>query len=308
MRIWVALALCFACAAAGADRKAPAAAKKRMPMSTPCDRTITPAEAAELNDLLTELPDGAVVCFAEGRYELNLLLKRSVTLRGSGPGVVLDGKGLLPVVLIDAQKGNVVVENLTLRRGGGGPMGEGGCLSVARAAKVIVRDCVLERGEADANGGGALAARRGELVVERCKLTRSRGARASTLLLDGVVRASVVDSRLVDNDEGAPAILVNDHAELELVRSVVARSGGVAIEVHAPPDHAAKATLVDSIVAGAVRRDGAGQVKITARGSALVEKSDAVEDAGGNVYGAVELDDEGRVKAGSPAAGRGPRM
>lgn len=138
-----------------------------------CTRTVTPADARRLQDILRELPDSATLCF-EGRYEADLHIERSVTLRGRG-AVVIDGRRRATVLTIPTAGITLAVENLTLRRGAGGALGEGGCVSVLKRSTVTLRDVVLEHGEADANGGGAILALDGETVRPA---RQPRGARA----------------------------------------------------------------------------------------------------------------------------------
>src|SRR5262249_22119931 len=77
-------------------------------------RTVTPADA--LQDIINDLPDGAALNLAEGRYDVNLRIEKSLTLHGQG-NVVLDGHYRAPVLWVPKKNVQLTVENVTLRHG-----------------------------------------------------------------------------------------------------------------------------------------------------------------------------------------------
>lgn len=212
-------------------------------------RTVQPSDAAELNDLLEELPAGAVVELAPGLYVVNLFVAKSVHLRGAGPGVVLDGKHRAPVVQVARRDVDLVVENVTLRRGSGGGAGDGGNLSVHKARTVVLRDVELLDGEADANGGGGLRLGSGEVTLERCRFAGNHGARASAILVEGgqlLVRDSVL-SPGSGSSGGAIAIAAG---VLSIAHTTIAHNDKAAIAILGAPGPGPTVTIVDSKLAG----------------------------------------------------------
>jgi len=152
-----------------------------VPVTTQCDIRVSPADVPQLRDILDRAPDGATVCFEPGRYRHYFFPKKSVTLRGLGPGVVFRGDGSPNITV--ARPITVVVENVTMTFGDGGANGGGGNVDVSHPdAKVTIRSSTLTRGESMANGGGAVGALAGEVTLERCLVTDSRGRNADAIL------------------------------------------------------------------------------------------------------------------------------
>lgn len=276
--------------------------------NAPCTKSITPADAPRLQQIIDELPDGAVLCLAEGRYEAQLFIERSVTIRGSGATTVIDGRYRDSTITVARRTVDLVVENIVLRRGSGGGMGHGGNLSVLKAHTVVVRDVSLELGEAEANGGGALLATDGEVVLDRCTLTGNRGSRAQAILLDGITSATLRDCLVVAEQGDAPAVYVAGGAQLTLDHSTVIGAHG-AVQVYGG-NPTRPSLVVDASILGmpAITSEATNaSPRITVRGSALSAAASGIEDLGGNVYGELRLDAEHRPIAGSIAEGRGPR-
>jgi hypothetical protein len=292
-----------------------------------CTRSVTPADAQKLQDILRELPDGAVLCLAEGVYDrVHLVIDRSLALRGLG-NVVLDAHYAAPALLVIRKDINVSVENLTLKRGGGGAMGEGGNLSVSKRATVVLRDVVLAEGESSYNGGGGVQARDGQILLERCRVTGSRGTKAHSIQVEGQTVLTLRDSTVAGGQgvtpplpaqvrgespppspgEGAsrftPAVLVDGGARVIVEHSVVSGSGAPAFKVrNGATDGRIALDVQGSIVDEIVVDKG----KVRVAGSALPKLPVTAEDGGGNLLQPFSIDAEGHV---TPSlAGLGPRL
>jgi hypothetical protein len=185
---------------------------------TACTKTITPADAASLQSIVSALPDGAVLCLEAGVYQpVHLFIEKAITLRGQGE-VVLDGKFRASTVEV-ARPVDVVLEQLTLRNGSGGGMGAGGNLFVSDGKSVTLRQVVLENGEADANGGGGVFARSGVVLLDHCTLRKNHGRRAHSILLQAPAQVTLRDCDLDAGDAKAPAIAVSGKAQLTVENS-----------------------------------------------------------------------------------------
>ncbi len=176
-------------------------------MATPVERAVGPDEAERLADILEELPAGAVVTLAPGVYKVNLFIDKSLHLRGGAPGVVLDGKYRAPVLQVGKRDVDLIVEQVTLRRGSGGGVGDGGNVNVHKARSVTLREVELLDGEAEANGGGAVRGVGGRVTLDRCRFAGNRGARASTILVEGAL-VELIDCRFEAGAAGSAAIAV----------------------------------------------------------------------------------------------------
>ena len=286
----------------------PNSSRKTMP-NAPCTKSITPADAPRLQKIVDELPDGAVLCLGEGRYEAQLFIERSLTIRGAGSTTILDARSCGSAVTVARHEVDLTIEQMVLRRGSGGGTGEGGNLSVDKAHRIVVRDVSFELGEADANGGGALMARSGEIVLEHCTMTGNRGSRAQAILLDGIASVTLRDCVVIADQGEAPAALVVGGAQLTLDHSTVIGShGAVRVRGNNPTR---PSLVVDASILGmpAIASEATNESpRITVRDSALSAAASGIEDLGGNVYGELRLDAEHRPIAGSIAEGRGPRL
>jgi hypothetical protein len=292
-----------------------------------CTRSVTPADAPNLQAILQELPAGAVLCLAEGVYDrVHLVIEQSLTLRGVG-NVVLDARHAAPTLFVIRKDIEVRVENLTLKRGGGSATGEGGNLSVSKRATVVLRDVVLDHGESSYNGGGGVQARDGQILLERCRVIGSRGTKAQAIQVEGQTVLTLRDSTVAGGQrvapplppqvrgetpspvpgEGAaratPAVFVDGGARVIVEHSVVGGNGGPAFRVrNGATDGRIALDVQDSIVDEVVVDKG----KVRVAGSALPKLPVTAEDAGGNLLQPFSIDAEGKV---TPSlAGRGPRL
>jgi hypothetical protein len=282
---WLAIGAAVACASPKrAETRKDAMTTSPSP-SPSCTRTVSPADAADWRALLDALPEGAVLCLKPGEYAGGLTVDKSVTLRALGAGVVIDAHGREPVVSVINDAAEVVIEGVTLRGGDGGALGGGGALSVTGAKRVVARDVVLEKSVSDANGGGAIFVRKGEVVVERARMTANRGARAQAVLVTGgslVVRDAVVTG----NQGRGPAALVEGWGSLTLERTAIVANDAAAVQA------LGKALTIDGCILGdpAVLTSPKAKTKITIAHSALSAAVAGAEDAGNNTVGPVKLE------------------
>jgi len=154
-------------------------------------------------------------------------------------------------------------------------------------------------------------ARRGQILIERCRMIGNDGSRASAVLADGSAHVTLRDCVVVGNSRsgGGPgaALAVSGGAELVVERTTVAgNEGRPAVEV-APRGGAPSFRALNSILADGISVSASGgSVRI-----AECAVSDAlpvgIEDGGGNVFGKIVLDAEYRPMAGSVAVGHGAR-
>jgi hypothetical protein len=277
-----------------------------------CDKTIHPADAAQLKAILAELPDGAVLCLSAGIYRANLWIERSITVRGTG-AVVVDGGHQRPTVAIAADHLNVTFEGLTLKNGDGTAGGRGGNLWVGSDSKVLLRDVTLEHGSSSANGGGGFLAHEGTLVLERCRIVSNSGKRACAALVDGGANVTLRDCVVADNVDATgrprPAILVGEAAQLQLEHTTIVQGGGAAVSIAGTLGNAPTVRISGSILADTpleIATPGpAARVEISS--SALAAPLPDGIIGVGNVVGSLGLDGQHRPGAGSIAHGRGPR-
>jgi parallel beta helix pectate lyase-like protein len=283
-----------------------------MSMSAPaCTRTIAPSDSHHIREILDELSAGSTLCLKSGVYESALWVERSITIRGLGDDVILDGQFRQSTVRVGRGDVDLVLERLTLRYGSGGGDGSGGNLQISDSRSVTARDVVFEDGEADANGGGAILLHRGNLLLERCRLSSNHGARAQAILAEG---GSLVlrDCLIIGNTGDAPAILLDEDVQAELQHTTIVDNGGVAIKV-AGNIRPRPRLVIDACILGGppllvTNPESDPRPFISIRGSALSEALSPAYDAGDNLVDTFTVDTDGRV--GSSVGGDrnlGPR-
>lgn len=285
-------------------------------MSAPiCTRTISPADARNIREILEALPASAVLCLQPGTYAMRPWIEKSITLRSLSGPVVIEGNGAGTVLVVEGEDVEATFEGVTFRNGFGGAGGQGGNVHVGRVRKVVLRDVVLEDGSADEMGGGALRVQRGEVLLERCMVRKNSGNHAQAILVSGG-RVTLRDTFVVENSTSleiggsSPAIGVAPNGALVLERSTIMANGGVAIAAHGSLWEAPEITIVSSILGDppfpdvSPSRSKSPIIRISE--SALTKPAPAATDGGHNVIGEIRLDAEFRPVAGSIAAGKGP--
>jgi hypothetical protein len=262
-----------------------------------CTRKVTPDDANHLQDIINELPPDAVLCLGEGSYDVHLMIQQPLTLRGQG-AVLLDGHFRAPVLWVTRKNANLTVENVTLKRGSGGALGAGGNLSVDKAATVVLRNVLLLQGEADNNGGGAVQAKDGEVLLEHCHLLGNRGKKSQVVHAEGAAVITLRDCVVAGGEGPGPAVLVDGGARVIADHSVIA--GNVQVASKATDGRIAfdaQGSILESLTLAS------GKARVA--GSALTKALQGIDDGGGNLIQAFAIDANGAV---TPAiSGRGPR-
>lgn len=205
-------------------------------------RTLKPGDPVA--EALAAAPEGATVVFSPGHYDVNLVLPHSVTLQGGGPGaVIFDGKGRGSIVRVSGAKKSVRLQGLTLTGGGGqGAALAGNGVSSIELVDVIVRDNKAGR-------AATIQVDAGTLLLDRCHLSGNVGDFGAALLVDGVAKAIVRNTHIVDNRATTSAVAVRDLAEVSFEHVTIAGNHApIALEVRATPGRLPTVKLHDSIV------------------------------------------------------------
>lgn len=232
-------------------------------MTRDCEIRVTSDDTGRLRDILDRAPEGAVICFEPGRYRHYFFLKKSVTLRGLGAGVVFRGDGAPNITV--ARPIHVTIENITLSLGMGGPDGTGGNLDVTDPhAEVLVKASTLTHGEAMASGGGAVGAHGGHVTLERCLVTDSQGRNADAVLATQYSRVTIIDSVIRGNDTDVPLIRAVAHGRIDVKRSSLLAGTRAAVLAVEGSDFVGfgAANIEGSVLSGSYRIVGNGNVEL----------------------------------------------
>jgi nitrous oxidase accessory protein len=169
------------------------------PYPTECSVMVQPGEP--LQAAIDGAEEGAIICLAEGRWEENLKIEKSLTLRGTGQQkTVIEGQEEgYPAVRISSMKRTAVkVEGLAIARAVG---------ECADWHKGICPDGLLIQGEAK---------------VEITDSTIS-GNRRDGLSLWGSARAAIINSAIFGN--GHYGLWLWDSARAEISGSTISENG-----------------------------------------------------------------------------------
>lgn len=168
----------------------------------------------DLQAALAAAKPGDTLRIPAGRYAVNLVIERPVTLLGVGQ-VVLDGSQRGSVVHVDCASGVVRLVGLMLV--GGTADESGGAVNVVDG-QVELTDCTLRFNKAPQYGGGGLSVRAGRTTVTRCRIEANTGRQGGGVLVDDVGELVMKDSTVIQNaavdgggvrvKEGAKATLV----------------------------------------------------------------------------------------------------
>ena len=215
-------------------------------------------------------PGNPLICLASGVYKgARLVASRSARLQNVGKDRVVLSAGGQGRVLTVMQAGvDVVLDGITLTDG---KAARGGAVAIDAASRVTLRDCWLTQNTATSQGGGAISASAGEVVLVRSRLTHNVADMAAALDLTGTAKARVVASLIADNQPTATGfgpIRLTDAASLDLRLSTLAYNGGNGVYVQPSGHGRTRATLDSVIVMGkpdavAVSRTEAGHVTIS---------------------------------------------
>jgi hypothetical protein len=174
-----------------------------------CTVRISPGDPIE-----PHLTDGAIICLEPGVHVGGFDIQHSVEIRGE-PGTILDGQSQSPVVQITSHQKQITLRGLTLQ---GGYAPSGGGVFLHAYSELTIDDCTFEENSALEGGAKGLYATRGTL-----KLHQTRFASAQTVVLDGLVQASLEKTSIADDlriSDGAKV-----HAKGTEVSGVLSMSG-----------------------------------------------------------------------------------
>ncbi len=150
--------------------------------------------AFNLEQALRDASVGGVVSVPQGRYEVNLLVDKPVSIVGIGE-VILDGCKEGPVLRVRAQ-GTVRLGGLTII-GGRTPMAGGGVALLEGELELL--QCALRFNEAPVHGGGALYVKAGQARAAQCRFEGNTGRQGGALLVDGEGRLTLKDCLVAQN-------------------------------------------------------------------------------------------------------------
>ena len=211
-----------------------------------CTITLSPGES--IQQAIDDAPPGAVICLGEGTWEENLVIRKSVTLRGAGADktVIRSAWESRPVVWIEGSEIEVILEGLTLTGGEQGLMAED-------SAQVTLQDC-----QVSGNGWAGLS------VGSSAQVTLQDSKVLENLLglcVWDSARVTLQDSTVSGNrDDG---LSVGSSARVSLQDSQVSGNGGDGLYVQ----DSAQVTLQDCQVSGngedGLHVGGSAQVELT---------------------------------------------
>lgn len=137
----------------------------------------------DLVRMIADAEEGAVVELPAGTHRARIVVNRSITLVGARWGeVVLDGEGGAPVIEVRAPDAEVTLRRLAFQGGGGRA---GGAICVDDIGRLRIEECVMRRNTAPTDGGGALFAAAGRIVVHRSILRENHGRSGGAVLVTG---------------------------------------------------------------------------------------------------------------------------
>lgn len=153
-----------------------------------------PKDYSTIQAAINAAQAGDLILIAPGTYKENLTIRKSVELRGSGPGVIVDGSRSrsAPTILIQRTR-DVVIENLEITGGRRG-------IQVERSRDVIIKNNLIHKNR-----------RQGILITEN-----SQGAQ-------------IIENKILDTapDEGnvlGNGIILNGDKNARVVDNFIARS------------------------------------------------------------------------------------
>lgn len=194
----------------------------------------------EANELLKQVQqeldqaaEGARVAIPAGHLEGSLVVAKALRLIGQGAQkTILDGKGSLPALVVEADAGVVELEGLCLRRGASP---EGGGLLIFNGAQVVMRDCLLEDNAATQGVGGGVSIDEGRLEAHGCHFKGNSAERGGAFYCGGISQARFVDCAFENNQAalgGAWALVDGVQIEAERCRFAENKASNQGAHLH----------------------------------------------------------------------------
>jgi len=203
-----------------------------------CTIFVQPGDS--IQEAIDRAPDGAVICLSEGTWKENIMITRSLTLRGASlEKTVIEGaKYGRPVLQIDSETEIIVhIEDLTVQSAKGGPRE---CVAVyPLAPKTICPDGIAIQGNSEAfllnltvaNNGrmGVYATDYSHLVMDGCSVL---GSGRIGVFVRRYTTATIKQTTIINNNEG---VMIADSAKASLSDCVVTDSASYGVYVGGQP-------------------------------------------------------------------------
>lgn len=175
--------------------------------------------AFDLQQAVRDAKPNETIRVPAGRYPVNLVLTRPVTLLAAGQ-VVLDGTHRGSVVRVECPGGTIKLVGLAIVGGTADEAGGGVCVL---EGDVEMLQCVVRFNKAPQFGGGGLYAGGGKVLAQQCRFEANTGRQGGGVLVDGVATCVLRDSTIIQNAavEGG-GVRVKEGASAELVSCTIA--------------------------------------------------------------------------------------
>jgi len=240
-------------------------------LAAPCTIIVQPGES--IQEAIDAASPGDVICLAEGEWRENIVIAKSLTVRGQGAssttiqGLVVGREGAEePVVSVQQTAEVVTIEGLTLADGKGfggyGLIAKGAsevrvlrCTVSANARHgVAVTDDALVTIQETAIVGngwhGVLAVQNARITIIECHVSENGASDDwSGIALGDDARTEIVNSTIVEN--AGSGVVLGVRARAELTGCTLDENGLIGIVV----GRLAQATLTDCTISGN-KRDG----------------------------------------------------
>ncbi len=229
----------------------------------------------DVQKAIVEAAPGSVVRIPAGRHLGRLVVDKSLTLLGArGAASVLDAEGRGSVVTV---QGDVAVKLVDLTLEGGSAQRGGGIVFVGRVLEVT--DCLIQRNEASAYGGGGIYAAGQSLTLDRVRILDNDGKQGGGLLADETVQIAASNVLIAKNRAlFGGGVLVKEGARADFSLCTIADNEAVgtgakgsALHLSGTLTRTPAVMLGLSIVTGAVWNASPHPAALTATRSVLPE-------------------------------------
>ena len=151
----------------------------------------------QIQEAIDQAEPGQHIAIPEGKLEGTLVVHKPVRLVGQGIGkTFLDGQTQQVALIVEADEGQVLVENLCIQNGASP---EGGGLQVFNGAHVKLSNCLLQNNEAIEGPGGGIAVPDGQVEANNCQFNNNRAQHGGAAFCGEVSTASFADCTFTGN-------------------------------------------------------------------------------------------------------------
>lgn len=201
-------------------------------ITSPC--TIKVREGGSIQTEIEEAQEGAVVCLAEGNWDENIKITKSLKLRGvSQEQTIIKGKNEdKPVIVID-NNSKVMIETLTVAEAKEGKDG----IWLGDEAEVVIQSASISN-----NGQHGIHVR-GSAVADLHYCNISDNLRDGIVVEDSA-KVRIFDSTISGNEKNH-GLWISGSGQLEIIDSLFSNNGKVGIGI----ELTAKADISGSIIA-----------------------------------------------------------